>query len=434
MTKPVAISAVAQTSESALSTLSTLPPIISTRRPADWKSALRSSADLRVCCIAGFQTCHASLASHALPIWKSAIQQVGNLRHSRAFARNVVCSVIMALLLMTGCATAPKIGEIEPRRGDEIMVAGHYVHTGTPVVLWTDPGGYDAYRVERRFSPLDKADWDTSQAENKDLTTPNRYDLRGGLTPQQIERVRGGGWELETLQNVVDQLVIHFDASGTSRACFKTLQDARGLSTHFLLDLDGTIYQTLDLKERARHATTSNSRSVGIEMANIGAFASGEPDQTNRNEQIISHPFASGEPDTFDQWYHHDQTGRTLITIPPRFGTNSQRTPGFIGSPARPDPITGRIQGQTLRQYDFTPQQYAALIKLTATLCTIFPKIKCDYPRDPSGNLVAQKLPADILANYQGILGHYHIQTNKVDPGPAFQWDHLITNARALKR
>ena len=39
-----------------------------------------------------------------------------------------------------------------------------------------------------------------------------------------------------------------------------------------MLDLDGTIYQTLDLKERAWHATTSNSRSVGIEIANIGAY------------------------------------------------------------------------------------------------------------------------------------------------------------------
>ena len=39
-----------------------------------------------------------------------------------------------------------------------------------------------------------------------------------------------------------------------------------------MLDIDGTIYQTLDLKERAWHATTSNSRSVGIEVANMGAY------------------------------------------------------------------------------------------------------------------------------------------------------------------
>jgi len=37
--------------------------------------------------------------------------------------------------------------------------------------------------------------------------------------------------------------------------CFKVLHDHRDLSVHFMLDLDGTIYQTLDLKERAWHAT-----------------------------------------------------------------------------------------------------------------------------------------------------------------------------------
>ena len=40
---------------------------------------------------------------------------------------------------------------------------------------------------------------------------------------------------------------------------------------HFLLDLDGTIYQTLDLKERALHVGASNTRSVGVEIANLGA-------------------------------------------------------------------------------------------------------------------------------------------------------------------
>ena len=59
------------------------------------------------------------------------------------------------------------------------MVAGKLVHTGTRVVLWMDPGGYDAYRVERRFSPFDKSDWNDSQAEVKELrNSPERYGLR----------------------------------------------------------------------------------------------------------------------------------------------------------------------------------------------------------------------------------------------------------------
>src|SRR4029434_5428065 len=96
-----------------------------------------------------------------------------------------------------GCPSLPPPGPFAARRGDEIVVAGQFVHTGTPVVLWMDPGGYDAYRVERRFSPLDKSDWDNSQAEVRELTSPNRYNLRrNGLNPDELERVRGGGWDL----------------------------------------------------------------------------------------------------------------------------------------------------------------------------------------------------------------------------------------------
>jgi N-acetyl-anhydromuramyl-L-alanine amidase AmpD len=88
------------------------------------------------------------------------------------------------------------------------------------------------------------------------------------------------------------------------------------------------------------------------------------------------------------------------------------------------------VQGQDLVQYDLTPEQYHALIRLTAALCRIFPKIECDCPRDAAGRPLMTKLPDDELKNYHGVLGHYHITTTKVDPGPAFQWDYVIRQAR----
>ena len=100
--------------------------------------------------------------------------------------------------------------------------------------------------------------------------------------------------------------------------------------------------------------------------------------------------------------------------------------------PDRSEPIVGEVQGQSLVQYDLTPQQYETLAKLTATLCTVFPKIKCDYPRDHTNQLITRKLPEADFKAYQGLLGHYHVQTNKVDPGPAFQWDRLIRESSAL--
>ena len=92
----------------------------------------------------------------------------------------------------------------------------------------------------------------------------------------------------------------------------------------------------------------------------------------------------------------------------------------------------GNIQGEDLVQYDFTPEQYEALTKLTASLCKIFPKLQCRYPVDAQGHLIPRKLPAEELKNYQGVLGHYHIQTNKTDPGPAFDWDRVVGGAKKI--
>jgi N-acetylmuramoyl-L-alanine amidase len=320
--------------------------------------------------------------------------------------------VLLFALVISGCATRP--GTFAPRKGDEIVVAGRYVHTGTPVVLWTDPGGYDAYRTERRFSKIEESDFNTTKQKVKDISSPARYNMRkGNLTPEEIERVRGGGWDLPTLQNVVDQFVLHFDVAGTSRTCFKVLHDARGLSVHFMLDVDGTLYQTLDLKERAWHATSSNDRSVGIEIANMGAYP------LNDNK-------------TLAEWYKKDENGHTILTIPARYGDHPVRTANFQGRPVRRDPVVGEVQGRTLKQYDYTREQYEPLAHLTAALCSVFPKINCDYPRGADGKLITHKLPDPELKAYEGVMGHYHIQTNKTDPGPAMQWDYVVGKARKL--
>eukprot|EP00959_Pyramimonas_sp_CCMP1952_P023297 489950-Pyramimonas_sp.AAC.1 len=48
------------------------------------------------------------------------------------------------------------------------------------------------------------------------------------------------------------------------------------------------------------------------------------------------------------------------------------------------------------------------------------------------GGVVRIKLPDEELSNFEGFIGHYHIQSNKVDPGPAFQWDFLVEQVASL--
>jgi len=323
--------------------------------------------------------------------------------------------LLVAIVAAPAFGQEVKIGERLTRRGDEIVACGQLIHTTTPIVTWMDPGGYDAYRVERRFPPAEESATEKAKAKSETPRSPVRFGLRrAGLTPEQIERVRGGGWDLPLLQQTVDQFVIHFDACGTSRKCFEVLQDERGLSVQFMLDIDGTIYQTLDLKEAAWHATKANGRSIGIEIANIGTFS----------------PKATDSPKVA-RWYRPDAEGKTRITLPdPTALPESSRA--TVLRPDRDQPIVGTVQGEELAQYDLTPQQYESLIKLTAALCKTFPKIRCDYPRDAQGKLLPAKLADDDYSRYNGILGHFHVQANKVDPGPAFQWDRLIEGTRVL--
>ena len=318
--------------------------------------------------------------------WSVFEHQISELDRPARRSGPTAIAIAWLVLLLASCNTAP----VPPparisRQGDEIVVAGQYFHTGTRVVTWTDPGGYDAYQVAPPSRP------------------------REALLNRQ-----SGAPELAALQGAVDQLVLHYDGCGLSKICFKTLRERR-LNVHFLLDLDGTVYQTLDLRERALHATTSNDRSIGIEIANIGAFP-------------------PGDTAMLDKWYRPDRRGRIFVRVPAGAGDPCFRTPGFAARPARDGLIRGVVQDKALVQYDFTPEQYAALSRLTAALCTVFPRIKPDIPRDASGRLVTRQLPEAALANFHGILGHWHIQANKTDPGPAFQWEKLLTGIRQSVR
>jgi len=317
-------------------------------------------------------------------------------------------------LALSSAGHAVEVGERVERTGDEIAVCGQLYHTTAPVVLWMDPGGFDAYRVERRFSTFEKSSWEDTLDEAPQLDSPNRYGLRReGLSTEELEKVRGGGWDLPALQNVVDQFVMHYDVCGLSEICFKVLHDRRGLSVHFMVDIDGTIYQTLDLKERAWHATISNSRSIGVEIASIGAYPA-------KSKEVL------------DKWYFPQPDGTVSLRTPRTVGHLGLRTKPFFGRPDRQEMIVGTIQGVELYQYDFTPEQYDSLIKLSATLCKIFPKIKCTYPKDAEGKLIPHKLTEKQWQEFQGILGHYHVQLNKTDPGPAFNWEKVVGGAAKL--
>ena len=63
--------------------------------------------------------------------------------------------------------------------------------------------------------------------------------------------------------------VTHWDVCLSSFSCAKVL-NKRGISIHFMIDNDGTIYQSLDTQHAAWHAGSRkwNNSSIGVEMTN----------------------------------------------------------------------------------------------------------------------------------------------------------------------
>ena len=181
---------------------------------------------------------------------------------------------------------------------------------------------------------------------------------------------------------------------------------------HFLLDVDGTIYQTLDLRDKAHHATIANDGAIGVEIAHPGAFA--QPMQA-----------------AMRRFYERDDVGWRL-----RLPDGIERgalADDLVVRPARDEVVAGEVNGKVYHQLDFTEAQYRSLAALCAALSRTFPRIRLEVPREADGRVVDHVLSAGELRAFDGIVGHFHVQANKQDPGPAFRWERVLADARALR-
>lgn len=94
------------------------------------------------------------------------------------------------------------------------------------VVLWSEPNGLKA--------------------------APGNYRDQSGNPPRDVR-----------------MFINHWDVCVSSHSCQRVL-DRRGISVHFLLDADGTIYQTMDCQHVGFHAgsRSANNWSIGVEINN----------------------------------------------------------------------------------------------------------------------------------------------------------------------
>ena len=90
--------------------------------------------------------------------------------------------------------------------------------------------------------------------------------------------------------------------------------------------------------------------------------------------------------------------------------------------------------------WDFTEEQYQALIKLCLAINEALPRVKLEIPFDKK----TRRTPLGKIKNFasfEGVLGHAHTQAGtadgikrKFDPGSAFDWGRLRRSFRMTAR
>lgn len=182
------------------------------------------------------------------------------------------------------------------------------------------------------------------------------WDDRGGLKANEGTYY---DWSGRPNRGIV-QFVNHWDATLSSEACARII-NKRGLSMHFLIDNDGTIYQMLDIQHPAWQAGNRlwNTHGVGVEISN--AFYT-----------------------KYQEWYVKKGFGERPI-------------------------VTSEINGKKVGPHlDFYPVQLKALAALWAAI------------HDATGiNLnVCETKGVDEdcrMMRFNGFINHYNLTSNKID-------------------
>ena len=184
---------------------------------------------------------------------------------------------------------------------------------------------------------------------------------RGGL------KAKKGNYKEINGKRKIDLFVTHWDVCLSSRICQKVL-DKRGISVHFLIDNDGTIYQTMDTTHVAWHAGSVNHRAVGVEIANA------------------YYP-------KYQEWYKKNGFGEREIVK------------------------NAYVNGKKLKDHlDFYPVQIEALKALFEALHKGL-GIPLETPVNFNGREYTDTLSKPKLKAFSGFIHHYHETSRKIDCG-----------------
>lgn len=197
------------------------------------------------------------------------------------------------------------------------------------------------------------------------------------------QRRRDDGAPAKTLEDVAKVVhlgVLHADVLPSPRTAFEVLVSG-GLSTHFEVDADGTIFQLLDPVDVAFGAGEVNPYAVQIDLNNL-------------LPNLVTRPKAP-----------------------------AYRPGGRRRGARRPVSRREAINGRDVQSYGYTDAQYRALGALTRVLSGVFPRLEPRVFRDPSGGVPWRY--EDRAEDFRGYVAHWHLTPRRWDPGPGFDWARL---------
>jgi hypothetical protein len=266
-----------------------------------------------------------------------------------------------------------------------LIIAGREVHDfGSKLVNWHQ-NGWDA-TAEMCVQSSHPCSGPGAYADDAKNKGARRYAFRPSLRREKDPKHPS----FEATQRAIRKFVLHHDGVNSSKVCWNVLHNERGLSCHFLIDNDGTIFQTLDLAFMGFHAAKYNLDSIGVEFCNRG----------------------DAKKD-YDFYKKLNQTRTTKLC---------------------------KINGHTYEAWDFTPAQYESMHELAAVLVRHLPELPLEYPTEPGSSkpLWDTMGPIDALGDsipamdFKGYIAHYHLTRRKWDPGP-FNFQEFVDKLRGQR-
>jgi len=171
------------------------------------------------------------------------------------------------------------------------------------------------------------------------------------------------------VQKEIDTVVFHDSETSSVEEYFYS-SAVGGESTHFIIDTDGSIFQSLDVVNRPLFCGIENieRRAISITMIN---------------------------PVDLSRAAH--------------------------GARSKSAPV--QRHGRKISHWGYTPSQRRSLNQLVAGLFGLMPQLKVTVPEDELGRPLTGVVSDTHKA--KGLLGHFHLDSEAKDPTVAFPWDEL---------